>query len=66
MEIIKTIKLDDRELTILKNASVIFDEICGAFDCAECPLHQLCDDNHSPNWVIDNAINALSKQVADW
>lgn len=61
MEIIKTIKLDERELTILRNASVIFDEVCGSFDCEECPLHQLCDENHSPNWVVDNAINALSK-----
>ena len=61
MEIIKTIKLDEREIAILKNASAILDEVCGAFECEECPLHKLCDENHSPNWVVDNAINILMK-----
>lgn len=63
VEKVTQIRVTKEEITILKQAENILQEVCDAFDtdCEGCPLYNVCSDTTTPSSFLYKCINALPK-----
>lgn len=55
------IELEENEITILRKASEILEEVCNEFHCCDdCPLQDCCAKVPSPSTYIDDWLFALT------